>query len=389
MTMNEGPNSPIPRSQHDEPQHAGPWRGATERQLSALFGDSLFGPWPELDVDPARAGALRSRHVWLRRLAALAFVVAVVAGFRLLTAPVLARKTNEDRAHYAEQLAMFLEDGNLERTSEFLELVRGGRGELERAGPHLDQVLRAEAAVYRYHDASPRRLALLESVLALEGVAQRPAARVARMTLLSRAERAKELATLEGLAKAVERDPEIPYLMATALEVTGDIEGARRAWSRSQDYGPSWLAHRFEQGAFEVRQGNEAAAKDIAAEIARLAPASPWTAASVEVFGIEAPLLEAGVAEPSLSPVHSYQWNLAKSVRLLAADEGGLAREAMVQAVAAVNGQEPFVLDAFDSLLQAQAVELARALTMLPEWPKGSRTGISKEEQLAKLLREP
>lgn len=384
---------------------------SVERQLSALFGESLFGSWPELESALRQRGRLRTRRVWLWRIVVVAAAVSLAFGVRELLRPALVHKSNEDRSHYARQLGIFLEDGALRNAANLTELVRGSTRQLDAGDAHFDLLLRADAALYRYFDADPERLARLVPHLQAPKGAQRSAShRMAQLTLLSRSERAEHLPELEKLAQQLSRDAEVHYLLATAREQRGDLDGARRAWRRSEDCGPAWLPHRFEQAVFEKRREDAAAAARIAAEMNAADPDSLWSEAAARLFPLTDPAVGAvspvgaasvraadtvapaspndpAAAPGSLaSPVQIYRTGLILAIEQAKRGETAAAQRSLVEAVGAVRGGAPFVIDAFDELLEAGALELAQSLTRRPEWPVEGPIGAAKAAELRKAL---
>jgi tetratricopeptide (TPR) repeat protein len=358
-----------------------------ERELSKLFGESLFGPWPELGQLPVASppARRRRRRTWLA--IALVAALATVFGINAVIRPGLARRSLDERAHFAQELRRFLRDGDLERVSRYITLVRGGQ-QARPAAAHLDLVLRAEAAAYRYRDADPERLRRIEPELATAfDPNASPDRLIAALTVLSREERAARLPELERLRGKMDRDSEPFYLLATALEQRGDVSAARRAWEASARLGPAWLAHRFEQAEFERRQGDAAAAANIARRMLEVDPQSAWSRLAIDAFGskpdAQVPASEAGRGAQSPAPVEVFYERLLEGVDAAHKGELRQAQRSLQEAVDAVHGQAPFVLDAFDWLVAAHSQALARELTASPAWPLDSPIARGKAKRLA------
>jgi tetratricopeptide (TPR) repeat protein len=362
-----------------------------ERELAKLFGESLFGPWPELGQLPVRAPPPRRgrRRTWL--VIALVAALATVFGINAVIRPGLARRSLDERAHFAQDLRRFLKDGDLERVSRYIPLVRGGQ-EARPAAAHLDLVVRAEAAAYRYRDADPERLRRIEPELATAfDPNASPDRLIAFLTVLSREERAARLPELERLRDKIndkmDRDSEPFYLLATALEQRGDVSAARRAWEASARLGPAWLVHRFEQADFERQQGDAATAANIARRMLEVDPQSAWSRLAIDAFGGKPDALasahEAGRGAQTPAPVEVFYERLLEGVD--AAQKGDLrqAQRSLQEAVDAVHGQAPFVLDAFDWLVAEHSQVLARELTASPAWPLDSPVARAKAKRLA------
>jgi len=365
-----------------------------ERQLARLYGESLFGTWQDpLDAVAAGRRELR-RGRWGKRFGILLLLVAVAAGGTWLYLRGLDRRAGQERAQVAKDVATFLADGELDRLAQFLEILEPPGKPLQVTDPYLDLIVSAEAAVYRYHDAAPARLARIEPYLSL--ARSQPARLLAYLTVVSRPERAYDHEFLASLATSFAKDPEYHTLMATMLKQRGDIKGARASWERSAQAGPLWLPHRYLQCAFEARQHNAPAVSRIASHMAKVAPESAWTRlAFLHFTGKDAPTAAAAsgtATETSApnppSPVAQYYAELAGVFPSLAAKDLQSARQALGRALAAVHGQAPFVLDAFAALLDARAEDLALELTSYEAWPRSNRWAQAKLAELQAAVAE-
>ena len=237
-------------------------------------------------------------------------------------------------------------------------------------------MIRAEAAIYRYSDADPARLARIRPFLASSSENASPERLLASLTVLSREERAERFTWLVGLRAPLHRDPEYFYLLATAQAARGDLRAAREAWQRSAELGPAWLSHRFEQAEFERRHGDEAVARRIAGNLLRADPESTWSRLAASEFQVRAaPLASTGEGSrvPRVPPpVQVYRGELLAALRAARGDDLGAAKRHLAAALAAVHDEAPFVLDAFDWFLAADLTPLAEELTRQPAWPRDS-----------------
>jgi hypothetical protein len=176
-------------------------------------------------------------------------------------------------------------------------------------------------------------------------------------------------------------------LLATALEHTGDAKAARQAWNRSFDLGPLWLGQRYEQAWFESRQKKPETVGKLIASLVRVAPESAWTRLASERFAGAEP------AEPSVAPASSptrpapavevFHQHLAAALDEARAGDEVVARHRLGRAIEIVAGQAPFVLDAFDWLMEARALGLARELTGFEAWPRHSQLAEARVARLA------
>jgi hypothetical protein len=107
----------------------------------------------------------------------------------------------------------------------------------------------------------------------------------------------------------------------------------------------------------------------------------------------------ARVAKPDLSSAASsahptpavalYHQNLALAQAQVRAGDPIAGRRSLDQAIAAVNDQAPFVFDAFDWLVEAKAMGLARDLTGFEDWPRHSELAAARLQRLAEPERRP
>jgi hypothetical protein len=357
-----------------------------DRQLGRLFGDSLFGPWLDPGQYLAATRTTRRHGTPFKKLALVAFAVGVLAAAGWIVRAGLSRRTGEDRAQVANSLAAFLREGELNRAAQFVALLRGPSPGLDPQDPHLDLIVRGEAMLYRHQDADPARLARIKPYLSTADSAS--AQRIlASLAVASRQERAARLSALESIRSASDRDPEFHYLLATALEYKGDVAAARQAWARAFELGTLWLAHRYEQACFEARYGKpEAVAKQISS-LTRVAPGSAWTRLAADRFGgaqAAAPVVATSAPTAPPTPVVALFYRLfALALDQVRADDPVAARRNLSQAIEAVNGQAPFVFDAFDWLVANNALGLARESTAFESWPRHSEPAAARLASLA------
>jgi hypothetical protein len=378
------PNSPPPRPPDSRVSGTQP---TADRQLAQLFGESLFGAW----LDPVELLASghreRKRGRWGKRLGILLLGVLLVGAGVWVTRQGLGRRAEQERAHVAKDVAAFLAEGELDRLAQFLALLSPPGPSLQAADPYLDLIVSAEAALYRYQDAAPARLARILPFLAAPDAT--PGRRLARLTVGARAERAAAYDQLTPLLGAHARDPEYRTLMATAEEQRRDIPSARQSWERSLEAGPLWLPHRYQQAAFEARHRHADRLGRITQHMVRVAPESPWTRLAIKQFGGRAPSPPATAAPRPPSAVTQHHEQLGLVFVSLAAGDSRSARQALERALAAVNNQTPFVLDAFDQLVEARARELALEMATFEAWPRGDRQARERLDELRRSALRP
>jgi hypothetical protein len=365
-----------------------------KKQLAALFGESLFGPWPEIEQQSLGARRPRRPRRWWRGVVVLLLACAVVYGAGRMLRKGVTRQISRQHADVAGEIAAFLAEGDLERTARFVATYREGKAEIDPHDPHLDLIVRAEAAVFRYHDADPSRLSRIEPYLTADsGGALSPPRVLASVAVLSRAERAGKIAQLEKVQSSFQKDPEFFYLMATALEARGDDTAAASAWERAGDLGQLWLSHRFEQAVFERRRSGDEAAAKIVSRMLRADADSPWSRFSAPSFGVSVPAPSASAAAVAAPrpdpPVLTFRRELLGAIDRSRTGDLVRARSHLAAAIDAIHRQAPFMLDALDGLAQAGCIALANELAVARGFPLDAEIAKAKVRLLGPLPAEP
>jgi hypothetical protein len=379
MTMRKPPDSTA------QPEAKGESAQSLAAQLGRLYGETLFGAWqdPIESIEASRRGRKRGR--WGTRMAALLLLAAVAAAGAWVYRRGLTRRAEQDRAQVAKDVATFLADGELDRLAQYLAILQPSAQPLVAPSPYLDLIISAEAALYRYHDAAPERVARIAPHLSSEPGT--PARALANLTLLSVPERAQAWDKLVALGPALDKNPEYHTVLASVLEQRGEIKAARAAWERSAQLGPLWLPHRYQQCAFEARQHNAQAAAEIAGRMAKVAPESTWTRMASRQCAKELPS-PAGAGVPEVAPVAKHYDELSQVFPNLVSRNLASARPALGRALGTVHGQPPFVLDAFAALVAAKANDLAMEMTSYEAWPRENRWGQEKSREVQTWMAE-
>jgi hypothetical protein len=357
-------------------------KSTVDKQLARLYGESVFGPWLDPTQTMAAGNQQRKRGSWGKRVAILLLAALVTVAGVWITRRGFSRQAEQDRAQVARDVAAFLAEGELERLSQFLSLLSPPVERLQATDPYLDLIVQAEAALYRYHDASPARLARIEPFLSDNGGAAKRV--LARLTVASNAERLPAYETLKGLQSSLAKDPEFWTLIAN-MEEGRNIAGAHTSWERSSEVGPLWLPHRYQQCEFEARRRNGEAVTRMASHMVKVAPDSPWTQLALRLRdGSQA---SAVTAVKPFPPVAQYYEQLASVFNTGASLAA--RRQALGRALTAVNDSAPFVLDAFDRLMDAKAKDLATELTSFEAWPRGNPVAQAKLARLQTPASDP
>jgi hypothetical protein len=287
----------------------------------------------------------------------------------------------QGRGQAAAEVTALLAAGDLDKLAQSLKTLAPSDKPLLAEDPHLDLIVSAEAALYRYQDAAPERLGRIEPFLARDS--GKPARLLAWLTVASRPERVASHDSLSALAPQVQ-GPEVHALLATMAEERGEAQAAHAHWEAAFKAGPQWLAHRYMQCAFEARARNAAAVQQLTEHMVRVAPNSAWTRLAQQHFG------GATTTVPTAPiPAAQYFAELTPVLRGLAARDLTAARQGLGRAFDAVNGQPAFVLDAFKALREAKADSLAMELTSYETWPRGNAWAKSAMADLQIALAAP
>ena len=357
-----------------------------ERQLQCLLGQNLFGEGLEPSIYvPGQTTAHRRLSRNAKRLLGLLALALALPAVWLFREGVSKREL-AGQEKTADDLRTFLQDGDLPRVAALLPVLEQG-APLSPDNPYFPLVLRAEATLYRYHDADPTRRIRLEQAFRLvpNAAASSLDQALAALIVLSRPERSDRLDELRGLAGSAPRDPQCAFLLAAVLDDQGDHPGARRAYTRAEELGPLWLPHRLEQILFERRTGNPRAVAKLVQKISRQDPGNPWTALARQWAG--APSNESLPAPKPLplaihSPVERFYEHLLQGARSARAGDEEQLAAALKRAAEAVFGQDVFLLDAFALLLAEDLPRAVRALMAMPGWPQGSKAALALEARL-------
>jgi hypothetical protein len=348
-----------------------------DRQLARLFGESLFGPW----LDPSEwmplSGRARKPGAWIRRIAIAFLAVVVVAGGAWLAGYGFYRHEAQERARVAKDVAAFLAEGELERLAQFLAILSPATDQLQATDPYLDLIVQAEAALYRYHDASPARLERVSRFLAADDGF--PRRFVARMTVASLAERSAAYPRLSKLPSSLAADPEIWALLAS-VEEGRNVVAARRSWERAFEAGPLWLPHRYQQCLFEARQGRTDRVARLVNHMVKVDPDSPWTHLA-QSLRARSPVSALGATAPAVAQHHQQLALVFEGAH--PGEVSAARRQALGRALDAVQGGAPFVLDVFDRLMAVHAKDLAAEMTSYEAWPRDNPFAQARLEGLS------
>jgi len=95
---------------------------SVRRQLGQLFGEGLFGPWPQLHQNSGDSRPQRRSMRWLWKLSVTVALAAAAFALHSLVRPGLRHQLDDQRGRYAQELKAFINDGNLENAAQFVPL---------------------------------------------------------------------------------------------------------------------------------------------------------------------------------------------------------------------------------------------------------------------------
>jgi hypothetical protein len=364
--LNKSPSIPREPSGRGTPRASNSSVAHLDRQVGRLYGESLFGPWQ----DPTACLSLRrrKRSAWKKRLGVVLVSAAVLTGGFWLTARSRTQRKAQDRAQVAKDVTEFLADGELDRLAQFLAILSPPAEPLQATDPYLDLIVRAEAVLFRYHDASRGRLVRITPHLSVDGAA--PERFIAYLTVSSNAARSASYQALQALQSRFAKDPELWALMATAEE-GHDPAAAQATWNRSFEIGPLWLPHRYQQCLFEARQRNTRALALVCRHMAKVAPDSHWTRLALALRDGSKGDLPHELLDGQTSPVPQHYEQLALVFHhLRTGASSSEVRRTLGRALAVVHDEPAFLLDAFDWLIAVGAQALATDMTSFEAWPR-------------------
>ncbi len=356
-----------------------------DAQTEALFGSSLFGPMNDPDVLWEESGNRRGkrRRPIVRRLAlAGSLSLFAVLAWWVIDAG-LDRSVQQKRAGLAEEIELYLNQGDLQRVTRFMTELQSTRV-ASRKDPHSDLILRADAMLFRYLDADPQRRQRLQPLLDRSDP-QSSADRVLATALLC--SRAQRLAMVDALQKAEQaqvRNPTAAYLIGTALQQAGDADGAARAFARASDRGPDNLLLLAGLANFEHWLGRDDQSQIIAEQMRDEDPKSPWTQmVSSQLTGEMKEELH-----DVLPPVAYAELCLGQALRVLKKGQGEDASSWLDRAAEAVHWQIPFLSDYADRLEQAGYRDAVKSWTRSEKFRDKIPTTGGKKDNILAMHRE-
>ncbi len=344
-----------------------------DKQVESLFGGSMFGAWedPGELLSSERSGP-RSGKV-TRRIVVLALILVLGAAIAWVIREGLQRRQAKQQVRMAQEVHAFLAIGDLERVAAFLPEFCAHRDSASWSTADEQLSLRAEASLYRFHDADAERVHRVKQSAVQLGKDLGYDGQVGLALLLSDTERVAWVPKLKRLDSPDNRDPEAAYLLAMALVRAGADSAAEQAFKRSADLGPSIAYHLAAEADFQGGRGNVNGAHLVLEVLADESPYSPWTRVARINHSLltSDPFPDLAKGKDTLkSPVAEAAENFSLALRALREKNSSLALSWLDKAVAEVNGQSPFLLDFFDRLFGAGHLPAARHLLALKSWPQ-------------------
>jgi tetratricopeptide (TPR) repeat protein len=365
-----------------------------DAQLEALYGMSLFGRWGALVAAapvPGWTRYMRPDGTWRRAavLATLGMLLLLGGG---LVREALYRRHERLREHTLDHLRQILHSGAVDQLPEHLvadsDLIDVT---VPDDSPLAHLAARAQATVYRFHDALPERL---RSVRTAQAGAAWPGtydAVVTRALLAPTAERLAMLPALTAAQRDNPKDGQAAFLAATAALRADDLTTASEAIAQALAIEPANLMILELAAVLDARRQRFDQTTNRVAEMRDTNPWSMWPALTEErlVLLYGAPARPAQPVDrrrrATVGPVLAGTGALFDAIRAERQADSAQATVAFRIAFEAVHGEPAFVIDYADTLLEARVPRLAALLVESPAWPAGSLAARAVVARLALL----
>lgn len=350
-----------------------------DRQLAALYGESLFGTWEAVAATATGSIALRWLRPAMRRQAfmLLGVLLLLVGGLAAGARSILQRSDAKELATLADRMQQLTHGGNVEQLAELLDDPAVAQDAFTgRSGAYHKTWRRADAVLYRYYDGNPaRRKRLTEAALSGPDAFET----VTHALLKSAPERTSVIARLGATTRSTD-DPNAALLWAEALARAGNEAEARQVLEAALAREPTHLllltalAERFSR----LRSGRRA--EEALAEMDDIRPHALWTRIGHlrSAVWMRARLPAEPPLQPSeraLAPTRSVAAAERAFAAAVVAERRGSradAAAAMASVAKAVHNEPTFLIDFADRALNLGAPQLAKVLTDSAPWPTDS-----------------
>ncbi len=328
-------SAPVARS---ESLAAGPdARASALEPMAQLLCGSLFPIIPSQDP---RSVANRRSVSW-RSVAGLSLLAGLATILGLGVQTGIRAKTHRQVTVDLEDFRHQLNVGSLESVAQVLPELQGKIEVAKQKEKYAKLVVFANAILYRYHDADPRRAKLVRAALA-KAPSEEHQLVLARALTRATVDR---IGMIESL-RAQKKSAEGRFLLATALERVGDRARAEEAYEQAEALEPAHLQRLVHAARRSIDDKELNSARNLVDQLRDIDP---------EFVGIRllerelAPVDEAAALPKGLAPVRESQAVFREALRRL-----GRGQDASVQleiALSKVHFQREFALDYADALL--------------------------------------
>lgn len=359
-------------------------RGARsiDEQMYALFGGRKFSQRePSQRALTRLHDARRGRSISVVRIATTLVFVAL-AGFSVFVLGYgMRRKSTQDVETLARELDHLAQVGALENADGLLGVLQGAEFQ---SPDEMVLVARADALLYRYHDADSKRLSRVAKQLEVVAKHRPDDGIVIRGIIASAADRIAMLEDLTRIAETTE-DPEAAYLVASALSRAGSHEQADRYFERTLDLEPSHLEHLAGYAEHKLRANRLDQAESILDTMREVSPSSLWTQVVADALGraqsTDRHVVDGKEAGPSSRVAEAHALLMSAIARHEDGDPEAL--DEVTQAIERVNEQPPFLIDYADRLLAIGWRAAARRVIESDRFPD---TALAGRAALGRLL---
>ncbi|MBI4822181.1 MAG: hypothetical protein HY791_38335 [Deltaproteobacteria bacterium] len=329
--------------------------------MEALLGASLFphlAPRTSIYVE----GTPKRRRSF-RAVVIAAVVIAAAVGSAYVVSKGLDRRAHTEAAAKIGELDQLLQVGAYHLAAPLIEEVRAvGVAHLGEVGALVD---RADALVFRRHDADPARLARVGTSTIpdpITAAATRP--RADQLDLVG-------YRAVDAKTDRPKGDADARFLIASMLARAGEAGAASAAFAKMESAEPTHLPHLYEWAKHEARRHRTFELANVVEAMNDSDPKSPWTRMAAALAEPEdaLPVLEEIATSSAVAPVPRAWANIARAAALDADEQVDAANAALDAALELSNRQPIFAMDFAESLLEDGRDRLALRLVSAKDWP--------------------
>lgn len=363
-----------------------PMKNEVDRQLGLLLGDHVLRPETGNLIAPDVVTEDVGRARWGLRLMAVAAVAAVVFGGRTAYQLTVEKKLRAEIVAERAELPELLRVGSHTLAAEVVERLTEADEALGIDASADPLIARADAVLYRKHDADPERRARLKTFFETRAIAGQPDAMAASAIVRSRSARLNVRAALIEQLDVDANDVDVPYALATSSVRADQQTEADEQFATVEFREPANQFNLMQIIRSHLAAGRSDEAEQLLAQMRDVDPESAFTHVAGELVERK-PIGE----DVKLPPVAQY-WVLHERVlREITARDDEAAKTQLVALRECVGDEPAFILDMAEALVLVGKHRLAEfAISGLEEVPLWERDSLaSLQFQLSMLRGDP